>query len=75
MKFKAVCFGEVLWDVFSDKASIGGAPLNVASRLSAIGIETEIISRIGKDQKGKELIDYLSSINVGTKNIEIDTNY
>jgi len=75
MKIKAVCFGEVLWDVFPDKARIGGAPLNVASRLSATGIETEIISRIGTDQKGKEILAYLKSNNVGTENIETDATY
>ena len=75
MKIKAICFGEVLWDVFPDKARIGGAPLNVASRLSATGIETEIISRIGTDQKGKKILAYLKSNNVGTENIETDATY
>ena len=75
MKIKAVCFGEVLWDIFPDKARIGGAPLNVASRLSATGIETEIISRIGTDQKGKEILAYLKGNNVGTENINTDASY
>ena len=75
MKIKAVCFGEVLWDVFPDKARIGGAPLNVASRLSATGIETEIISRIGTDQKGNDILAYLRSNNVGTENIQTDATY
>ena len=75
MKIKAVCFGEVLWDIFPDKARIGGAPLNVASRLSATGIETEIISRIGTDQKGKEILAYLKRNNVGTENIETVATY
>ncbi len=75
MKIKAVCFGEVLWDVFPDVERIGGAPLNVASRLSATGIQTELISRIGADQKGKDILYYLKSNNVGTKNIEIDSTY
>jgi len=75
MKIKAVCFGEVLWDVFPDKARIGGAPLNVASRLSATGIETEIISRVGTDQKGEEILAYLKNNNVGTENIETDATY
>jgi len=64
-----------LWDVFPDKARIGGAPLNVASRLSATGIETEIISRIGTDQKGKDILVYLKGNNVGTENIELDATY
>lgn len=75
MKIKAVCFGEVLWDVFPDKARIGGAPLNVASRLSASGIETEIISRIGTEEKGRDILDYLKSNNVDTKNIDTDPTF
>ncbi len=33
---RIVCFGEVLWDVFPTHKKIGGAPLNVASRLQVI---------------------------------------
>ena len=72
---EAVCFGEILYDVFPDRERIGGAPLNVASRLSASGIKTELISRIGADQKGKDILDYLKRNNVGTENIETDATY
>ena len=72
---KAVCFGEVLLDIFPDKARIGGAPLNVASRLSSAGIETEIISRVGEDDKGEEILEYLKKNNVGVKNIQVDPNH
>lgn len=71
-KVKAVCFGEVLFDVFPDKERIGGAPLNVASRLSSMGVETEMISRIGEDEKGQQLLDYLQSRNIITGNIHKD---
>lgn len=72
-KVKAVCFGEILWDVFPDKERIGGAPLNVASRLSSMGVTTEMISKVGDDEKGKELISYLEKNKVGTKAIDKDT--
>lgn len=68
-KVKAVCFGEILWDVFPDMERIGGAPLNVASRLSNMGVNTEMISKVGVDQKGDELLSYLNSQNVETGNI------
>ncbi|MBT8295925.1 MAG: carbohydrate kinase [Gramella sp.] len=71
-KLKAVCFGEVLFDVFPDKDRIGGAPLNVASRLSSMGVETEMISRVGDDEKGNQLLDYLQSRNIKTGNIQKD---
>ena len=57
-KLKAVCFGEILFDVFLKNKKIGGAPLNVASRLKSFGIDVSIISAVGNDNNGKELIEY-----------------
>ncbi|PKD16454.1 carbohydrate kinase [Salegentibacter salinarum] len=72
---KAVCFGEILYDVFPDRERIGGAPLNVASRLSGLGISTEMISKVGDDEKGEKLISYLESKNIKTDNISKDTEF
>ena len=72
---KAVCFGEILYDVFPDMERIGGAPLNVASRLSSMGVETEIISKVGVDKKGDELLAYLRSRNIETGNILKDDQH
>lgn len=74
-KSKAICFGEILYDVFPESERIGGAPLNVASRLSGLGISTEMISKVGDDEKGEELISYLKSKNIRTENIAKDTDY
>lgn len=68
-KVKAVCFGEILYDVFPDMERIGGAPLNVASRLRSMGVETEMISKVGNDEKGEKLLEYLNSRNIETSNI------
>ncbi len=75
MRKKAICFGEVLWDVFPDKARIGGAPLNVASRLSASGIKTGLITKIGDDEKGKEILKYLMENKINTGHVAIDKRY
>ncbi|WP_289022025.1 carbohydrate kinase [uncultured Salegentibacter sp.] len=71
---KAICFGEILYDVFPESERIGGAPLNVASRLSGLGISTEMISKVGDDKKGEMLISYLKSKNIKTENIAKDTD-
>lgn len=71
-QIKAVCFGEILWDVFPDKERIGGAPLNVASRLRSTGIETSMVSRIGKDEKGEGLMRYMAANGIDTKNVQTD---
>ena len=53
-----VCFGEVLWDVFSTYKKIGGAPLNVALRLNSFNDNVTMISCVGNDANGKALLVY-----------------
>lgn len=71
-KLSIVCFGEVLFDVFPTHRKIGGAPLNVALRLASLGANTHIISRIGTDTIGQELIDYVRMNGVNTTSIQVD---
>lgn len=71
-KLSIVCFGEVLFDVFPTHRKIGGAPLNVALRLASLGANTHIISRIGTDTIGQELIDYVRINGVNTTSIQVD---
>ena len=59
-KLKGVCFGEILFDVFLEHKKIGGAPLNVASRLNSLGGEVAMISSVGNDANGKILVDYFN---------------
>ncbi|MCM4155470.1 carbohydrate kinase [Gramella sp. AN32] len=61
MSKKVVCFGEVLWDLLPSGKEIGGAPLNVALRLNSLNISTTIISRVGNDEHGRKLVEYLES--------------
>lgn len=71
-KINVVCFGEVLFDVFPTHKKIGGAPLNVAIRLASLGIQSQIISRIGDDEIGKELLQYIKDHKVNSNSIQID---
>ncbi len=75
MKTNVVCFGEVLYDVFPTHKKIGGAPLNVALRLASLGVNAQIISRIGNDEIGKELVAFIQENNVSTDTIQIDETY
>ena len=74
MTKKIICFGEVLFDVFPTHKKIGGAPLNVALRLASLGIDAQIISRVGNDEIGKELLDFIKKNGVATDTIQIDEN-
>ena len=70
-----ICFGEVLWDVFPDGEKIGGAPLNVALRLNSMGINTSIASKIGNDQLGKRLLEFVDQQGLKKDLIQIDTKH
>ena len=71
----AVCFGEVLWDVFPSHKKIGGAPLNVALRMKALGVDSNIISRVGSDEDGAEILSYINNQNVSSDSIQVGEDY
>jgi fructokinase len=51
-----LCFGEILWDVFPDYKKAGGAPFNVAANLVDLGNKVQLISSVGDDPNGMELL-------------------
>ncbi len=67
-----ICFGEVLWDVYTDKIEIGGAPFNVYHRLHSFGLDANFISSIGKDELGNNIINYFKNHNLNTNFLNID---
>lgn len=54
-----VCFGEALWDVLPAGRQPGGAPCNVALHLHQLGQPVQLISRVGDDELGLELLAFL----------------
>lgn len=70
-----VCFGEVLWDVFPDKVKLGGAPLNAAYNMRKLGAKCQMISRVGNDDLGQQLLAELQAKGMSTQLIDIDENY
>jgi fructokinase len=72
MSKNIICFGEMLWDELPSGAIPGGAPMNVAIRLTSFGNKTSIISKIGSDTRGVELIQLLSEKQVNTSFIQED---
>ncbi|MBU3003019.1 carbohydrate kinase family protein [Paraglaciecola arctica] len=68
------CFGEVLWDCFDTGKRIGGAPLNVCLRLNGLGIQANIISAVGDDKLGKELLQQIEVRNTNTDFIAVNAN-
>lgn len=51
-----VGLGEILWDKFGDAKRLGGAPANFAYHASRFGHEGLVVSAIGKDADGDDII-------------------
>ncbi|MGI9649931.1 carbohydrate kinase family protein [Chryseobacterium sp. RLHN22] len=71
-KSYTVCFGEVLWDIFPAGSRAGGAPFNVAYNLDKMGVEVQMISKVGNDELGNELLNQIKNWNISTDFIQID---
>ena len=52
-----VGIGEVLWDILPDGKKPGGAPANFAYHVSQFGLRSQVVSAIGKDKPGFEIMD------------------
>lgn len=72
---QVICFGEVLWDVVGSSRHIGGAPLNVCYHLTQHGYDCRMISQVGHDQKGGELLSGISQLGVDTSLISVTDQY
>ena len=52
-----VGMGEALWDILPEGRKIGGAPANFAYHVSQFGLESCVVSAVGNDDLGREIID------------------
>ena len=68
---RVVSFGEILWDKLPTGKVPGGAPLNFAYRLNSFQNSLSIISKVGDDLLGKELIEFLKKNKLDTEHIQI----
>lgn len=66
-----VSIGELLIDRFPDADRPGGAPANVAYHLSLLGNNVELISAIGDDPEGDELLHFLSTHGVSSNYVQV----
>jgi fructokinase len=65
-----ICFGEMLWDMLSTGKMPGGAPMNVAIHLKNMGNNAVIISRVGTDDLGNELLRFIKDNGLSTQFIQ-----
>jgi fructokinase len=64
--------GELLWDFMPDGTRLGGAVANFTVMSSRLGNHTAILSRIGRDQLGRDAVDLLDPLPVDASMLEVD---
>lgn len=58
---KIAGIGEVLWDMLPGGKMLGGAPANFCYHTTRLGVESALISAIGHDENGQEIVELLNS--------------
>ena len=71
---KALAFGEIIWDTYSDRETLGGAPLNVTGHICRLGGNAAVISAVGDDKAGRETIERISELEICTSYMTISEN-
>ena len=51
--------GEILWDKLPDGKRLGGAPANFAWHIAQAGLDSYVVSAIGNDEEGDEILQAL----------------
>ena len=74
-EFVVVGLGAVLWDVFPDQTHFGGAPANFACHSKMLGGQSTMVSCIGKDQMGIDILKTFERYQVNTEAISQSTKY
>jgi fructokinase len=69
---RITAIGEILFDVYPGARKMGGAPLNFLYHIHKFTGSGNIISRIGNDELGVEVLQFLEKRNISTQFIQID---
>ena len=71
---KTLLFGEILWDIIDNKPYIGGAPFNLSAHLAKMGLESTLISSVGKDVLGRKALKEAEKRGINFSLISIHPN-
>lgn len=67
-----VGIGEILWDLLPSGRQLGGAPANFAYCCHLLGNHASVVSRIGNDQLGNDIVESLTKAGLDHDFLQID---
>ena len=62
-----VGMGEALWDMLPEGKKIGGAPANFAYHVSQFGLDSYVVSAVGEDELGTEILSNFREKKLGCR--------
>jgi fructokinase len=65
--------GEVLWDVFSEREFLGGAPLNFSAVAQRLGNSVALLTAVGKDVRGDRAREEMQHLGLTTEFVQTTT--
>ena len=68
-------FGELLWDILDNEKLLGGAPANFGYHCQQSGADARIVSAIGNDDFGDEIIEHFDNKGLTTDYLQRTSNY
>ena len=67
--------GEVLWDMLPGGKQLGGAPANFAYHAAALGARGAVVSRVGDDHLGHEILSRLDALGIDRRHVSVDRDH
>ena len=71
-KYSVVGLGEILWDILPDDKKLGGAPANFAYHAHCLGAQGYIVSSVGNDSLGDEILESVDKLDLNRDFVFID---
>ena len=74
-EFNIVGLGEILWDMFPHGKKLGGAPANFAYHAQCFGGKGFVVSSVGGDDLGNQILEQMESMGLSKKYVAIDRRH
>ena len=72
MRRTVLSYGETLWDLLPTGAVLGGAPFNFVYRANSLGDRGLIVTRLGRDELGRQAWERIVALGVETRFVQWD---
>ena len=72
MNFNVIGVGEALWDLLLTGPQLGGAPANFAYHAHALGAHAQVVTRVGNDDYGREIIRRFHAMGLPETTVQVD---